>query len=204
MIRALQTSLSPRFAALLACALLLGAATAARADRWERDDAPAPGPWDAHRGVYFAGGVGAGVQLVGYQDSAAAGQGELRLGYSFGRRFQIYLDADLSGSSHDFGRLTASDVMIGLRYFLYTDRFVGVYVRGALGLGIVTGVNAIYNDGIAGDDTEYGIAESYALGMEFRLGGPWSISPEVFYRRTNETNDIRVDTLGIGLLINFN
>ncbi len=197
---------SPRalfFLGLAAFALSLAASGGARAQRWER-----PPPDDDHRGVYFAAGLGGGLQLVNLDDGTVGGQVDLRFGYSFNRLFQIYLEGDFSASSHlafdgSSTAITADDFMVGLRYFFYADRFTGVYARVGLGLGVVSGLANYYQDG--GADTVYGIAESYALGMEFRLDKKWSLSPELFYRRTNETDDgSRVDTLGLGLLINFN
>ena len=189
-------------AALFAIALC--AAGAARAQNW------GPAPESNHQGLYFAGGIGGGLQLVdGGSDGALGGQIDLRIGYSFARRFQIYLEGDLSGGSHSSlqalnadgststAMIYASDVMVGLRYFLFANRNLGVYARAGLGLGIV-------GDNSYGDTTQYGVAETYALGMEFRLGGPWSLTPELYYRRTNETQDSRVDSLGLGILINFN
>jgi hypothetical protein len=195
MIRPPFRTLSTHIAALVGAMLVLGAPSAARADRADRPHA------EEYRGIYFAGGLGGGLQLAAVGGDVAAGQGELRIGYSLGRRFQIYLDANFGAGSQSFGMLTASDVMVGLRYFLYADPFLGVYARGSLGLGIVNGIGAVTTDG---SSSEFGIAESYAIGVEFRLGGPWALSPEVFYRRTNETSDVRVDMLGVGLLINFN
>ena len=192
--------------AALAFVLALGAATSAHAQRWDHDR----GYGEEHEGVYFAAGIGGGLQLIndenGDQDGQLAGQAEIRFGYSFNRIFQIYLDADLSGSSHTaagLGTVSADDVMLGLRYFLYANRFVGVYARVGLGMGIVTG--AINDNGDT--STEYGIAEAYALGMELRMGGPgnkWALTPEVFFRRTNETQYSLTDTIGLGILLNFN
>lgn|GEM_PF-6959355 len=196
----------------VAFAFILGASGAASAQRYS--ERPRGLDNESHWGPYFAGGLGGGVQWVDLDYGAGALQGELRLGFSFGRLFQVYLDADFSGSSHqplsgvsgNAASLTASDVMLGLRYFFYADRFIGVYGRAGLGLGIVTGL-ANYDPDFYDRNTEYGIAEVAALGMEFRLGGrdnKWAVSPEVFYRRTNESQYYRMDTLGLAVLINFN
>ncbi len=193
MIRPLFRILSTPIAALAAAVLVLSAPSALRAENAEH---PHTGNVEEYRGLYFAGGLGGGLQIAPIGGDVAAGGAELRIGYSLGRRFQIYLDADFGIGSQSFGILTANDVMLGLRYFLFTDRLLGVYARGGLGLGIATGNN--------GGTIELGIAESYAIGVEFRLGGRWALSPEVFYRRTNETQGDRVDTLGLGVLINFN
>jgi hypothetical protein len=198
--------------AAIACASVLAASGAANAQRdYER---PRESDNESHFGPYLAGGLGGGVQWIDLGDGSGALQGEMRLGFSFGRLFQVYLDADFSGSSHpplsgisgSPTSLTASDVMLGLRYLFYADRFIGVYGRAGLGLGIITGL-VNYDPDNYDRNTEFGIAEVAALGMEFRLGGrdnKWAVSPEVFYRRTNESQYYRMDTLGLAVLINFN
>ena len=40
--------------------------------------------------------------------------------------------------------------------------------------------------------------------MEIRLAKHWALSPEVFYRRTNESSVYRADLIGLALLVNWN
>jgi hypothetical protein len=193
MTRNLRCTLSSPLAALAFAAIFI-AATSARAQGYNNP------PVETHQGIYFAGGIGAGLQIAtGASTSGLGLQGNLRIGYSFVRTLQVYLEGDFSGSSQSGGTLTASDIMVGMRYFFFANHSLGVYGRAGLGLGIV----GFSEGGISSSDL--GVAELVAFGMEFRLGtGKWSLSPELFYRRTNESSADRVDTLGLGFLVNFN
>ena len=193
-----------RLPTLAALGLCLAAAAPAAAQRMRADRDPDGGY--PNRGFYGAIGGGAGIALPSNGDNAFAFLGELRLGFSLNRRFQIFLSADSGGSSSvptvtggDSFRLT-SNFLAALRYFLYTDETIGLYLRGGLGVGLVSGDRIVSSPGA----NTLGLAEAGGLGVEIRLDKHWSITPEGFYRRTDEGSVWQVTTLGLGILLNYN
>jgi hypothetical protein len=194
-------------AALAALALLLCSALPAHAQRMVRGGGYSSG--DDHRGIYLALGGGIGLQLPSpgaglsspqFADNALGWLGEARVGFSLTRSFQIFVSYDTGGASQPAGFLQASNVLAALRWFVWHDESIGVYFRGGLGIGWVS-----YPDypKLSGAPT-LGLAEAGGLGMEFRLDKNWSLTPEVFYRRTNESSVYRADLIGFGMLVNFN
>ena len=191
-----------RLAPFLLTLLVLSVVAAAPAAAQSREGVIHP-----NRGVYLALGGGAGMQFPapvggasGYPESAFGFMGELRAGFSLSRTFQIFLSVDSGGSSQPAGFLQATNVLGALRYFLWFDEDLGVYVRGGIGIGFVS-----YSEWIkdAGKPTT-GLSEAGGLGMEIRLDKGWSLSPEVFYRRTNDSSIFSADMIGLALLVNFN
>jgi hypothetical protein len=193
--------LRPTLLALLAFALC--AAAPAHAQRMVRDRGD-----DSHRGLYVALGGGVGLQMPSpgtgnsaqYADNALGYLGEARVGFSLARGFQLFLSVDSGGSSQPAGFLQVTNILAALRYFVWHDETIGVYFRGGLGIGLVS-----YNDypSVPGAPTT-GLAEAGGLGMEIRLDKKWSLTPEVFYRRTNESSVYRADLIGLAILVNFN
>jgi Outer membrane protein beta-barrel domain len=188
-------------AAVAALGLCLAAAGPAAAQRYQRFDRDDDGS-HPHRGLYAAIGGGVGLQLPDFPtDNGTAFFGELRLGFSVNRALQIFLSVDTGGANHsDIGFLQTTNILAALRYFLYYDQTFGVYFRGGLGIGIVSNPQLVSGPGAE----TAGLAEAGGVGMEIRLDKRWALTPEFFYRRTDETSDWRVDTLGFAILLNYN
>jgi hypothetical protein len=190
-------------APLAVLALALCAAAPASAQRMVRDRGD-----DSHRGLYLALGGGVGLQMpapgtgftANYADNALGYLGEARIGFSLARGFQLFVSVDSGGSSQPAGFLQATNILAAMRYFVWHDETLGVYLRGGLGIGLVSYADYIKAPGAP----TTGLAEAGGLGMEIRLDKKWSLTPEVFYRRTNESSVYRADTVGFALLVNFN
>jgi len=144
--------------------------------------------WDRRplEGIYL--GIAGGGQLMiasddqGFSDSAFGYDGELRLGYSFGVPFALYVSASFDGSNFGSGFddafLRTEMFAVFLQYHLYARPDFMVYVRGGLGVGISADVTF---DG----STASGIAGQAGLGFEFRVAQRLYLAPEFFYKNMN-------------------
>jgi hypothetical protein len=184
----------PLLAASLGTAAFL-AAPGARARSYDSD-----GSRPERRGPYLAVGGGGILQLgpsASGSDANTFGYDvEGRVGASFSSRFQLYLSANYDSASHaallGSVRLYNSNFMVNLNHAFYVDNDFGVYARIGIGLG-VTGSSS------GAVTTQKGLGEVFALGFDVHLSDQTSLTPEVFYRRTNESTNSRIDSVGLQL-----
>jgi hypothetical protein len=184
----------PLLAASLGTAAFLAAPGARAAGSYDSDSSR-----PERRGPYIAVGGGGILQLAPSSSGSDANtfgyDVEGRVGASFNSRFQLYLSANYDSASHSrlLGsvRLYNSNFMVNLNHAFYVDNDFGVYARIGIGLG-VTGSSS-------SSVTQKGLGEVYALGFDIHLSDETSLTPEVFYRRTNESTDARVDSVGLQL-----
>ena len=184
----------PLLAASLGTAALLAAPGARAAGYYDSE-----GLRSNRRGPYLAVGGGGILQILpGVSGNEASTFGydlEGRLGASFNPRFQMYLSANYDAASHGtlLGsvRVFNSNFMVNINHAFYVDNDFGVYARIGIGLGL-TGSNR-------SSVTQKGLGEVFALGFDIHVSDQASLTPEVFYRRTNESTDSRVDSVGLQL-----
>jgi hypothetical protein len=184
----------PVLAASLSAAVLLAAPGARAAGYYDSE-----GLRSQRRGPYLAIGGGGILQIIpsvsGNEANTFGYDVEGRIGASFNPRVQMYLSANYDAASH--GKLLGSvrvynsNFMVNINHAFYVDNDFGVYARIGIGLG-VTGSNG-------SAVTQKGLGEVYALGFDVHLTDETSITPEIFYRRTNESTDSRVDSVGLQL-----
>src|SRR5471032_1993950 len=140
-------------------------------DQWE------PRPLE---GIYA--GIAGGGQLMflpgadGFGSENAGGyDGELRLGYSFGVPFQLYVSGAIDGASFQDINLRTEMFALFIQYHLYARPRMMVYVRAGLGIGLSSDVTS---DG----SNAAGLAGAGGIGMEFRLSPGLFLAPEIFYK----------------------
>ena len=189
---------APLFAALPLLAASLGAAAllaapGARAAGYYGSE----GLRSDRRGPYLAVGGGGILQILpgvtGNEASTFGYDLEGRVGASFNPRLQVYLSANYDVASHGtlLGsvRVFNSNFMVNINHAFYVDNDFGVYARLGIGLGVTD----------RGSVTQKGLGEVFALGFDIHVTDQVSLTPEVFYRRTNESTNSRVDSVGLQL-----
>lgn len=194
-----MTNLRSRLLFALVALLVAGGARASGLASSSEPDGQ--GPRVDHRGLYAAVGGGGILQLIpsvsGPDANTFGYDFEARLGYSFNTSFQLYVSANYDAASHNFGgvgsavTLTNNNFMLNLQNAFYADRQFAVYGRIGLGLGIVGADD--------GTPSQKGLGEIFGIGVDIRLTNSVSLTPEVFYRRSDESSDQRVDSLGLQL-----
>jgi hypothetical protein len=184
----------PLLAASLGAAALLAAPGARAAGYYDSEGLRSP-----RRGPYLAIGGGGILQIIpgvsGNEASTFGYDVEGRLGASLNPRLQVYLSANYDAASHGtlLGsvRVFNSNFMVNINHAFYVDNDFGVYARLGIGLGLTgSNGNAV---------TQKGLGEVFALGFDVHLTDETSLTPEVFYRRTNESTASRVDSVGLQL-----
>ena len=136
---------------------------------------------DSREGFLFSFGLGGGSMLVSPLGRAGAFQGNLRLGYGFSDRFQMFID--LTGAGVNYGAanngpdsatswvatIRGQTVLIGDR------RGNGLNLNAGIGLG---GVTKTYSGVDVTDRT--GLALAGGISYDARLTRTFSLSPEFF------------------------
>ena len=176
---------------LLLAALLLGSAPALPAGL---ASTPAD-TWDAQQpsleGLYAALGGGVGL-LFEPGDNAFGYDGEVRVGYSFNPKLQLYLSGAMDVASFSGNSIHAEQIAAFVQYHLLVRPGVMVYTRGGLGVGLSTDVFP--------GATAAGLAQAVGIGMEVRVTPNLFVAPEIFYRNTNLSArgaDTRIQTVGL-------
>ncbi len=154
------------------------------ADRGYRDDWDGYGrrrQRDAREGFMFSFGLGGGTIRVSPTDqfgSTGAVQGNLRMGYGFSDRFQLFMDLTGAGGSYGRDVSTAS--------WLFTIRGQTVLIGDRRG----NGLNLNLGFGLGGNtrsqfgndyDSPAGAAIAGGLSFDFRVTRSFALQPELFF-----------------------
>ena len=172
-------------ALLLATGPALSAGLASRpADTW---DPQQPGL----EGLYAALGGGGGM-LLEPGDNAFGYDGEVRLGYSFNPKLQLYLSGAMDVASFSGKTIHTEQIAAFVQYHLVVTRAVMVYGRAGFGVGLSTDVFP--------GMTAAGLGEAAGIGMELRVAPNLYVAPEIFYRNTNLSaggSNTRIQVVGL-------
>jgi len=159
------------------------AALAAREDDGQYDDWDRPRRGnrrtrDARTGVLFSFGIGGGSMLVSPEGRSGALQGNLRLGYGFSDRFQMFMDLTGAGSSYYDGSSAQS--------WLFTLRgqtvLIGDRKGNGLNLNLGIGLGGLTRsiDGYDSSSSQAGLALAGGISWDFRITRSFALSPEFF------------------------
>ena len=172
-------------ALLLASAPAFSAGLASRsADTWD------PREPDLE-GLYAALGGGGGL-VFAPGDNAFGYDGEVRVGYSFGPKLQIYLSGAMDVASFSGDSIHTEQISAFLQYHLLVRGPVMVYGRAGFGVGLSTDV-------VPGR-TAAGFAQAGGIGVEIRVAPNLFVAPEIFYRHAYLSAggaDTRIQTVGL-------
>ena len=171
-------------------------------DGWDGNGSRRPGR-DARQGFLFSFGLGGGSMLVSPVGRSGAFQGNLRLGYGFSDRFQMFFD--VTGAGANYGKdLTSTSVLATIR-----GQTVLIGDRRGNGLNFNLGV------GVAGNTKSYGgldinspagVAVAGGLSVDLRVSRQFALSPELFgwwHAVPNDRGRERDISTAVGLQLNF-
>ena len=192
-----------------------------------RDDAgDPPPPWrsqqrrarrpDARQGFLFSFGLGGAGLHVSPQDGVGAFDFDLRMGYGFSDRFQLFGDLTVdSGQYNDGSSISSYTLTVRGQTVLIGDRDGnGLNVNAGIGLGGVSrsicgGYCYSYGYGYGydqGQSSPIGLAAGAGLSYDARLGQSFRLSPEFFFnwhQVPNGTGKAADIATAVGFRLNF-
>ena len=170
-------------------------------DGWERR--PRRRTRDAREGFLLGFGLGGGSLYASGVGHSGALQGNLRMGYGFSDRFQLF--GDVSGTGGNLGNVDTTSWTLTLRgqTVLIGDRDGnGLNLNAGFGIG---GLTSSYQDGST-NESRAGLALVAGLSYDARLGRSFALSPEFFVswhavpNGRGRPNDIAT---AVGVQLNF-
>jgi hypothetical protein len=158
---------------------------------------------DAREGFLFSFGLGGGSMHVSPEGRAGSFQGNLRFGYGFSDRFQLFFDLTGAGVVFNRDQSAASWLftMRGQTVLIGDRKGNGLNLNLGLGLGGTTKSSF-------GIDTDYpaGFAVAGGLSFDIRLTPHFALEPEIFYWWHSIPNSYGRDhdiSTAVGMQLNF-
>jgi len=135
-------------------------------------------PHDAREGAIFSLGVGGAQQYVSGAGHSGAFDTDLRLGYGFSDRFQLFFDLDGTEPPQDsYQALSMWHLRLHGQTVLVGDR------RGnGLNLNVGIGLGGVSTQGYQNvhDSSQVGVSVGGGLSYEARLSPHFALAPEIF------------------------
>lgn len=168
---------------------------------------------DARQGFLFSFGLGGSGLHVTPRQGTGALDFDLRMGYGFSDRFQLFGDLAVEGGQYNDGTSISSWTLTARgQTVLIGDRDGnGLNVNGGIGMGGVSRSvcgGACFNSGFAGSEgsSPIGLAAGAGLSYDARLGHSFRLSPEFFvnwHQVPNDNGKAADIATAVGFRLNF-